>query len=215
MLSKWKLRISSQQRLSLAGVALVALGAAGGAGAMSVTRPPVEMAPTLPTTIAKLASARGIVTVRGRVAEVYGDRFIVQDATGRTLVTIGRGDDDIPTVGSAIQVQGRYDNGQLRARFLVDGSGNVVEVGPPPHHGRGPRADRDAPPPLAPDASAPPPPDVPPPPPPGSAPQPCAAAVDVSQPGQRISGSDPASPTRPAVAPAVGEPGASAPVARP
>jgi hypothetical protein len=43
-----------------------------------------------------------------------------------------------------VLVQGRFDNGQLRARFLVDGSGKVTELGGPPPHGP------DAPPPHGP-----------------------------------------------------------------
>ncbi|WP_294047188.1 hypothetical protein [Sphingomonas sp.] len=163
--------LSAKQRLGLGGAALLAIGVAGGAGAMSLTRPAIEMAPTVTTAVAKLPAASGIVTVRGRVAEVYGDRFIVQDQTGRVLVDAGRGDSAAMTAGSSVMVQGRYDNGQLKARFLVDGSGNVEEVGPPPPHGRGPHPGPDGPPPP-PGAGAPPPPPpgagAPPPPPPGA-----------------------------------------------
>jgi hypothetical protein len=119
------------------GVALgLALGAAGGAGAVSLTRPSVEMAPIVATPVAKLASSSGVVTVKGRVAEVYGDRFVVQDGTGRTMVDAGR--DAAPTKGAAVQVQGRYDDGQLRASYLVDPAGKVTPVGGPRHGPGGP-----------------------------------------------------------------------------
>ncbi len=91
----------------------LAIGAAGGAGAVSLTRPAVEMAPTVATPVGRLSASNGVVTVKGRVAEVYGDRFVVQDATGRAMVDAGR--DNAPTKGQAVQVQGRYDDGQLRA----------------------------------------------------------------------------------------------------
>ncbi|MGK6321995.1 hypothetical protein ACMGDM_02800 [Sphingomonas sp. DT-51] len=153
--------VTAPRRLALAGAALLALGAAGGAGAMALTRPAVEMAPTVPTAVAKLPQSSGVVTVRGRVAAVYGDRFVVEDATGRALVDAGR--DSAPRAGAPVLVQGRYDEGQLRARFLVDSAG-AREVGPPPPP-RGPGA------PPVPGAGAPPPPPgagAPPPPPPGA-----------------------------------------------
>ncbi|WP_082467111.1 MULTISPECIES: hypothetical protein [unclassified Sphingomonas] len=111
----------------------LAIGAAGGAGAVSLTRPGVEMAPTVATPVNRLSASDGVVTVKGRVAEVYGDRFVVQDATGRAMVDAGR--DTAPAKGQAVQVQGRYDNGQLRASYLVDPAGKVTAVGPDPRHG--------------------------------------------------------------------------------
>ncbi|WP_201297522.1 hypothetical protein, partial [Sphingomonas sp. 8AM] len=157
--------LSRGQRIALGGAALLAMGAAGGAGAVQLTRPSVEMAPTVPTAIARLPATSGIVTVRGRVAGVYGTRFLVEDASGRTLVDAGRGAGTL-TKGAPVLVQGRFDYGQLRARFLAD-QGGVREVGaPPPPPGAG------APPPPPPGAGAPPPPPpgagAPPPPPPGA-----------------------------------------------
>ena len=122
-------------RMGLAAAALVAAGAAGGAGAVSMTRPAVTMAPTVVTPIARLAASSGVVTVKGRVAEIYGDRMIVQDATGRTMVAGNREVAATLTRGSAVMVQGRYDDGQLRAAYLVDPAGQVTEVGP--RHGPG------------------------------------------------------------------------------
>ncbi|MBY9065241.1 hypothetical protein K7957_20100, partial [Sphingomonas yunnanensis] len=165
--------VTAQRRIALLGTALLALGAAGGAGAVALTRPAVEMAPTVPTAVAKLPQSSGTVTVRGRVAAVYGDRFVVEDSTGRALVDAGR--DSAPRAGAPVLVQGRYDEGQLRARFLVDSAG-AREVGPPPPQ-RGPGA--PPPPPPPPGAGAPPPPPgagAPPPPPPGAGAPPPAGA---------------------------------------
>lgn len=192
-----KFSLGSPAKLGL-GVAIgLAIGAAGGASAVSLTRPAVEMAPTVATPVAKLANSSGVVTVKGRVAEVYGDRFVVQDGSGRAMVDGGR--DASVTKGAAVQVQGRYDDGQLRASYLVDAAGKVTPVGPPPPragkgpHGRGPGphgpggpeargpggpggpgcAPGAMPPPPPADGTAPPPPvngAVPPPPPAGAAP---------------------------------------------
>jgi uncharacterized protein YdeI (BOF family) len=149
---------------------LLALGAAGGASAVQATRPSIEMAPTVQTPIAKLASASGVVTVKGRVAEVFGDRFVIQDASGRAMIAVGRGGQGTVSVGQAVQVQGRYDDGQLRASYLVDQNGKVVAVGPRPGGPEGPGG------PGAPGGHRPHGPghDGPPPPPPGCAPDPRA-----------------------------------------
>ncbi len=162
-----RMTFGRRQRLALGAAALVAVGAAGGAGAVALTRPGIEMAPTITTPIAKLGSSDGIVTVKGRVAEVFGDRFVVQDGTGRAMIDAGRNGTGTVAKGSAVMVQGRYDEGQLRARFLVGPSGRVDEVGPghrphgpgkpggpgrPDGHG-GPRGDGPPPPPPAADAN--------------------------------------------------------------
>jgi hypothetical protein len=161
--------LNHRQRLGLGGAVLLALGAAGGAGAVSLTRPAVEMAPTVVTPVAKLAASTGTVSVRGRVAGVYGNSFMIEDASGRTLVDAGRGTSDLRS-GAPVLVQGRFDDGKLRARFMVDGRGNVEEVGGPgPRHGPG-RDGPPPPPPGGPNAAPPPPPGgpgAPPPPPPG------------------------------------------------
>ena len=197
-----KLNLTPQGRMSIAAAALMVAGAAGGAGAMSLTRPTVTMAPTVATPIAKLASSSGIVTVKGRVAEVYGDRMIVQDATGRTMVAGNREATGTLARGSAVLVQGRYDDGQLRAAYLVGPGGQVTEMGPRPGPrpdgpaGPGPRGPRpggpgapggpDGPPPPPPGAGAPPPPPVngavPPPPAASTMPPPPPAAAPVAPP---------------------------------
>ncbi len=129
-------RIPLRTKLAGGAVALLALGAAAGASVVSHMRPPVEMAPALPTAIAKLAQTSGIVTVKGKIAEVYGDRFIMQDGSGRLLIDAGPGGSDALRAGGALMVQGRYKNGQFRASYLVDSQGHITDVGaPPPQHG--------------------------------------------------------------------------------
>ena len=132
----FKTMASSKRGLAVGAAILVALGAAGGAGAVQATRPPVEMAPTVQTPIARLVAGDGVVTIKGRVAEVFGDRFVVQDGTGRAMVAAGRDAQGTVAVGQTVTVQGRFDNGQLRASYLVDANGRVAAVGGPgPRHG--------------------------------------------------------------------------------
>lgn len=138
--SKFPKGLSPKARLGLAGAALLAVGLAGGAGATKLTRPAVEMAPVVPVAIASLPSRSGPVTVKGKVAEVYGDRFTVIDASGKTMVDARDGDSMVQP-GATLLIQGRYDDGQLRASFLVDGNGRIAATGPvgrPPHGPKGP-----------------------------------------------------------------------------
>lgn len=167
-MTDWKNRISPRNRLALGAAALFALGAAGGAGAVQLTRPPVEMAPTVPTAVAKLSQSSGIVTVKGRVADTYGDRFLLQDGSGRALVDVGPAGRALQS-GSMVTVQGRYAEGQLHASYLVDAQGNVQAVGAPPHPPRGPHG-LPPPPPGGPGFAPPPGAGAPPPPPPGAVP---------------------------------------------
>lgn len=174
---------SPRNRMALGAAVLLALGAAGGAGAVQLTRPTVEMAPTVATPVARLAQTSGIVTVKGRVAETYGDRFVLQDGSGRALVDVGPAASGVAS-GAALTVQGRYLDGQLHASYLVDGQGNVQAVGAPPPPPGGPHGP-PPPPPAGPGAPPPPAgPGAPPPPPPGAVP-PAAGAVPPPPPPQR------------------------------
>jgi hypothetical protein len=181
-------RLGAGQKVGLGAAALLAIGFVGGAGAVSLTRHTVVMAPTVATAVSRLSATQGVVTIKGRVAEVYGDRFVVQDGTGRALVATGRDGATGLAVGAPIMVQGRFDGGQLRAQYLVDASGKVEEVGPPHPHGRdGPRRPHHGeagPPPLGREAPLPPEdPDAPPPPPAAQAePVPQTAGAGVAPP---------------------------------
>lgn len=158
-------------------IALLVLGAAAGATALSYTRPGIEMAPVIPTAIAKVPQASGIVTVKGQIAEVYGSRFIMRDGSGRLLIDAGPDGSGQFHSGDTLIVQGRYDNGQLRASYLVDGQGRITDVGTPPHPPQGPGHDGPPPPPPPPGGigAPPPPPDSAVVPPTSAAPPPVAA----------------------------------------
>lgn len=189
-------------RLALA-AGLLAVGGVAGASVAHLQRPSIEMAPTTVKPIANLANASGIVAVRGRVAENFGNNFVLADGSGRTLIAADP-NGTAPAVGSVVTVQGRVDDGRLRPSFLTDQAGVVTPVGPArgPHGGPGrdgpgrdgpgrdgpgrdgPRHGPDGrcgpdggPPPPPPGAGAPPPPlanGAAPPPPPANAPAPQA-----------------------------------------
>jgi hypothetical protein len=126
--------------LGLAAIGLVAVGGVAGATIGHGLRPPIEMAPTHSVAIRTLASSDGIVTIKGRVAERFGSRLVIDDGSGRTLVDLGPREADDATLaplGSTVSVQGRFDREAFHPSFLVAASGTVTPIGPPhgPHDG--------------------------------------------------------------------------------
>jgi hypothetical protein len=130
-------RLSKRTRLAFAATALVAIGGTAGAIAVSATRPPVEMAPLSPVSIRSLVDSDSIVTLKGRVAEIYGNKFVIVDASGRALVDVGREGEgkDLVTVGQPLTVQGRFEHGFVHASFLIGAGSKVISLRPagPPH----------------------------------------------------------------------------------
>lgn len=130
-------------RMMTAGVvlAVLALGAAGGAGAtryVQRSRPqPVLL--LQPAPIAQLQD-RTPVAVKGQVAEVFGNKFIIQDDSGRTLIETGpcgKGG-KLVAKGDTVTVQGHFDNGFVHANVLTRADGTSEAFGPPrPPHGPG------------------------------------------------------------------------------
>ncbi|MEO7170845.1 MAG: hypothetical protein ABIY39_10770 [Sphingomonas sp.] len=123
-------------RMTLAAIALLGAGGAVGATAARMAGPSIEVAPLNPVPIASLKTGQGLVTVRGKVGEVYGANFILADASGRTMIEGGPRSDGLVTAGSSVTVQGWNRNGVLRASFLVGADGTVTALGPMGHgHG--------------------------------------------------------------------------------
>jgi cytochrome c-type biogenesis protein CcmE len=166
-----------RNRLALAAAGLLVVGGAAGAVTVAATRPSVTMAPATPVTIRSLQSD-GIVTIRGTVAETYGNKFVMADRTGRALVDLGREGEgsDLVAVGQPVTIQGRFEDGFVHASFLVAPGGKVTALGPvggPPRGPHGPGGPgRDGPGRDGPDGPSGP--GAPPPPPVGVAPPPTA-----------------------------------------
>lgn len=138
--------LTKRTRIALAGAALIAGGVAAGAVAVNATRPSIEMAPLAPIAIRSLTASDSIVTLKGQAAEVFGNKFIIADASGRALVDTGRAGEDnaLVSVGQPVTVQGRFDHGFLHASFLIGSDGKVISLRPvgPPHGPGGPHDDR-------------------------------------------------------------------------
>jgi hypothetical protein len=133
-------------RMTLAAIALLSAGGAVGATAARMAGPSIEVAPLNPVAIASLKTGEGLVTVRGKVGEVYGSNFILADASGRTMIEGGPRSDSLVTAGNVVTVQGWNRDGVLRASFLVGADGKVTALGPMGHgRGHGPRGGPDGP----------------------------------------------------------------------
>lgn len=122
----------------LAAVGLVA-GLAGGAGAMKLVTPSIEMAPMTPLAISAMADD-SLVTIKGKVAEIFGNKFILQDDSGRALVETGPDGEGGKLVASneKVTVQGRFDDGFLHGSYIVHEDGRTEALGragKPPHRG--------------------------------------------------------------------------------
>lgn len=74
-----------------------------------------------------------VVAVKGTVAEIFGNKFILQDDTGRALVELGpRGEDGtVVTKGEAVTVQGIFEHGFIHAQLVAHADGRNQAFGPP------------------------------------------------------------------------------------
>jgi uncharacterized protein YdeI (BOF family) len=140
-------------------IAVLAAGAAGGAGVYRHIQKshPQSVLLLQPAPIAQIKDSSP-VAVKGQVAEVFGNKFIIQDDTGRTLVDTGpRGEGGKPIAkGETVTVQGHFDNGFIHANVMTRADGTNEAFGPPkhprpengsgdrsgPHADRGPGSDR-------------------------------------------------------------------------
>ncbi|MEJ8308178.1 hypothetical protein [Agrobacterium larrymoorei] len=129
----------SAAALTVGAIALLAVGIAGGAGAMKLTRPTGELAPIAPVAISAMPDD-SLTSVKGKVVEIFGNKFIIQDESGRALVETGpegRGG-DIVNKDEVVTVQGRFDDGFLHGSYIVHEDGKTNQLGPAGKPPRGP-----------------------------------------------------------------------------
>ena len=173
----------SARALGIGGaIAILVAGAALGAGGTRLAQnwEPQRVLLLQPAAIGDLRDDTQ-VAIKGDVADIFGNKFVIQDSSGRALVDTGpRGEDRrIVIKGETVTVQGRFDGGIIRAQLVAHADGRNDAFGHGPKGGPkdgpkdgpkgpkgpkdGPRADRDGPPPPPPpreraDRAAPPPP---------------------------------------------------------
>jgi uncharacterized protein YdeI (BOF family) len=73
------------------------------------------------------------VAVKGQVAEIFGNKFIVQDDSGRALVDTGRSGEsgNLVAKSETVTVQGRFEHGFVHAQAISHSDGRNDFVGPP------------------------------------------------------------------------------------
>jgi hypothetical protein len=173
----WHRLLVSRGGLATGSLAIVLIaGAALGAGGTRLAQnwAPRSVMLLQPAPIDRMAE-RSPVAIKGDVAEIFGNKFVVQDGSGRALVDTGpRGEDRMLVAkGETVTVQGRFDRGVVHADVLARADGRNEAFGPPdrgprgpnrpkgPKDGPGARADHGPPAPAdrdVPDGEAPPPP---------------------------------------------------------
>lgn len=120
--SAWRMRTIA----IAAGVVLLGVGVAAGAGA---TRMMVrhEAQPLMPPIAISAMTDGSVAAIKGKVAEIFGNKFVVEDATGRTLVETGRAGkgDTLVTRDEMLTVQGRFEDGFMRGSMVVHADGRT------------------------------------------------------------------------------------------
>jgi hypothetical protein len=87
--------------------------------------------PVAPTAISNL-KASAAIAAKGEVAEIYGNKFVMRDGSGKALVETGRQGEGgtLVKAGEPVTVQGRFENGFLHAALITRADGTKVLVGP-------------------------------------------------------------------------------------
>jgi hypothetical protein len=136
-----RLRLSRSTMGAGALIVVLAAGAALGAGGTRMAQrwQPQSVMLLQPAPIDKMTDASA-VAIKGEVAEIFGNKFVMQDPTGRALVDTGpRGEDRaVVAKGEAVTVQGRFDHGVIHAQVVAHADGRNEAFGPP-HGPKGPK----------------------------------------------------------------------------
>lgn len=117
-------------------VGMLLVGAVAGAAVMKLSSGDQRQALLPPVAINAMADD-ALVAVKGNVAEVFGNKFIISDSSGRALVDVGPGGQSAPLVkqNEEVTVQGRFDDGFVHAGMVIHADGRVDELRPPHSHG--------------------------------------------------------------------------------
>jgi uncharacterized protein YdeI (BOF family) len=131
-------RRGGRAKAALAGLGLLALGLAGGAGATAALSPSDNTVLMKPVAVNALEDGTQ-TAVKGTVGDVFGNKFVLADGTGRALIDSGwRGEGgDLVKPGETVTVQGRFDRGSLHGEVLVRADGAAQSLKPPKPGPRG------------------------------------------------------------------------------
>lgn len=129
-----KFGLSPRGQAAALSVSLLLIGAIAGAGALKLgggMQPKVAFV-LQPLPIASMSEWTP-AAIKGQVAEVFGNKFIIADASGRALVETGHEGEGGRLVkpNETVTVQGRFERGFLRASVIQHEDGRADLVGPP------------------------------------------------------------------------------------
>ena len=121
------------RRTALAAALLAACAAGAGAAALAQRGHQVTLVPLPPAPIAAMKDWSP-VAVKGQVIEVFGNKFVLQDDSGRALIETGRRGESGTLVAKSetVTVQGRFEHGFVHAMAIQHGDGKIVLLDPPP-----------------------------------------------------------------------------------
>ena len=116
-------------------IAAVLVGLALGAGATAIAQKgrAVTYVALSPAPISAMKPWSS-VAVEGEIADVFGNKFVVQDRSGRALVETGRGGEgrELVVKNETVAVQGRFDRGFIHAISIRHSDGRTDTLDPPP-----------------------------------------------------------------------------------
>jgi len=111
---------------------LLAVGLVAGASAAIIGAPRDNVTLMQPTNISTL-TPYSAVAVKGKVVEIFGNKFVLEDGSGRALVETGRAGEGGKLVasGETLAVQGHFDDGFIHGELLVHADGKAQSLRPP------------------------------------------------------------------------------------
>ncbi|MBR2686225.1 MAG: hypothetical protein IKE42_00095 [Aquamicrobium sp.] len=117
-------------------VGMLLVGAVAGAVAMKLSHRDERQALLPPVAVSAMAD-NTLVAVKGNVAEIFGNKFIIADSSGRALVDVGPDGANSPLVAQneEVTIQGRFDDGFVHAGMVIHKDGRVDELRAPHPHG--------------------------------------------------------------------------------
>lgn len=123
----------SGRALAIAAALVAACAAGAGATALAQRGRAVTYVALAPSPIAAMQE-RSQVALEGAVAETFGNKFVVEDGSGRALVETGRAGEgrDLVAKGEKLVVQGRFDHGFVHAISIRHADGRTDGLAPPP-----------------------------------------------------------------------------------
>jgi hypothetical protein len=121
---------------TIAAVPIIALAMGAGLVAVAELHRPAIVLTLTPAPIAAMRDWSP-VAVKGQVAEIFGNKFVIQDESGRALVETGPEGEGGKLVATTetVTVQGRFEHGFIHAAAISHADGHNDVLGPPgpPH----------------------------------------------------------------------------------